>query len=190
MTQMDQQSSRRYRSRLSGALSAVFALSGSSSILVTAADTTIADALAGEQDCLVNSLQPKCCPMSTQYGSTLDDGSPCLFLQPNGQPSVGNQGEVCTGSCELKYKSLGYDCWFKHNQGVDWGVMQRLCDPQNNYFINGYFDPPTTSPPGTGVDPSAVSSATTSKALTSSVATSLLCALGLGIQGAKYFVFG
>lgn len=89
--------------------------------------------------------QAKCCMMSFAYGTTAaqQDGSSkqCLLAD-----MVGNPGEFCSEACEKRYKSLGYDCWKAFNVGLEWYFMQKLCDSQNSYYKNGYFNPPPDHP--------------------------------------------
>lgn len=74
--------------------------------------------------------QAKCCPMSDAYGSHDAAGNPCIIAN-----MVGNLGETCSMACELKYKSLGHQCWITHHNGVYWYNMQKLCDPTNVSII-------------------------------------------------------
>ncbi|CAD7928063.1 unnamed protein product [Amoebophrya sp. A120] len=134
-------------------------------VLASGADPTlsVSSTSTADADCLVDPNQAKCCQMSYEYGSTLDDGTPCIMAccQSDGTcpPCAGNQGEVCSVACEHRYKSLGHSCWQKLHMGVFWMVMKNLCDPQDNYFKNGYFDPPATGAPGGGVNPNQISGA-------------------------------
>ncbi|CAD7928591.1 unnamed protein product [Amoebophrya sp. A25] len=112
----------------------------------------VAGAQSQDPDCVVDNQQAKCCEMLMAPGSTLPDGTPCLIAN-----MIGNQGEVCSVACEKRYKSLGHECWSRHHLGAFWTTMRQLCDPQNNYEINGFFDPPSDPTQNqAGVNPASI----------------------------------
>ena len=86
---------------------------------------------------------------------------------------VGNPNEACSAACELRYKSLGNECWSTFHLNYRWQKMQQLCDSNNDYEINGWF----TAAPGTGTT-TGYSGVSAGSVLTSSAST-----VGTGVVG-------